>query len=72
MLKFLVIIAVIALAIWIFKNYGRSRPPRAAPGEDMVRCMHCGVHLPKSESLVTRGAFFCSDAHRRLHQEKND
>ncbi|MGH8728588.1 MAG: PP0621 family protein [Burkholderiales bacterium] len=73
MLKLLVIIAVIALAIWIWKGYGRSapKPRQAAPGEDMVRCVQCGVHLPKSESLIVRGSFFCSEAHRQLHQQKN-
>lgn len=72
MIKLLIIIAVIALVYWILKSYGkslsRSRP--APGGEDMVRCAQCGVHLPKSESLTVQGSFFCSDAHRLLHQQK--
>jgi len=36
-------------------------------GEDMVRCDHCGVHLPRSESLTTRGNFYCSADHQRQH-----
>jgi len=35
----------------------------------MVRCVYCGVHLPRSESLTSDGKFFCSDEHRRLHLE---
>jgi uncharacterized protein len=73
MIKLLLIIAVIALAYWILKSYGRSlsgsRP--ASAGEDMVRCVQCGVHLPKSESVLAQGNFFCSDAHRLLHQRKD-
>lgn len=38
----------------------------ATLSEDMVRCAHCGVHLPKSESYLSQGRFFCSDEHRRL------
>lgn len=73
MIKLLIIIAVIALAYWVLKSYVRSlsRPRPAPTGEDMVRCVQCGVHLPKSESLTVQGSFFCSDAHRRLYQQKN-
>lgn len=39
--------------------------PQTGAGEDMVRCSRCGVHLPRSESLLADGKFFCSDAHRR-------
>lgn len=57
----------------LLKSYGKSlhrdRPPVAGTGEDMVRCAHCGVHLPKSESVLSDGEFFCSDEHRRLHRE---
>ncbi|MEQ1838271.1 MAG: PP0621 family protein [Candidatus Nitrotoga sp.] len=42
--------------------------------EDMVRCVQCGVHLPKGESLVTGGAsepkYFCSEAHRRAYSNQ--
>jgi uncharacterized protein len=74
MIKLLIIIAVIALVFWLLKGYGRSisRQGSSAMGEDMVRCAQCGVHLPKSESLIVQGAFFCSDAHRQLHQRKSD
>jgi len=71
MIKLLVIIALIAFVYWVLKSYGRSfaKPGRAPAGEDMVRCAQCGVHLPKSESLRLEQDFFCSDAHRRLHQQ---
>ena len=34
----------------------------------MVRCAQCGVHLPRSESLVSGQVFYCSAEHRRLHR----
>lgn len=38
-------------------------------GENMVRCQHCGVHLPVSESLLSQGNYFCSNEHRLLHDK---
>jgi uncharacterized protein len=34
--------------------------------EQMVPCAHCGVNLPLSEALESRGRFYCSEEHRRL------
>ena len=69
--------ALIALLFfWVIRSYRRAlkkrqeeahkeRPP--LEGEDMVQCMYCGVHLPRSESITSEGNVFCSDEHRRLH-----
>lgn len=74
---FFILIAV--LFLWLISSYRRAlkkrheEQARKAPGpatlegEDMVRCVHCGVHLPRSESITSEGKFFCSDEHRRLH-----
>ena len=71
--KILLIVAVFALVYFIVRGYARAvaRAPREESavegGEDMVRCRHCGVHLPRSESLGSGEAVFCSEEHRRLH-----
>jgi uncharacterized protein len=69
--KFLVIFLALLLAYWIFKSSrkpgGRGRPPQGSTGEDMVRCDQCGIHLPRSESITTRGNFYCSAEHQREH-----
>ena len=39
--------------------------------EEMVRCAHCGVHLPRSESVTSQGAFFCSNDHRLEHLDSS-
>jgi uncharacterized protein len=69
-LIFLVLAVVIVWAV--LKSHGKSRsrgePPRTPAAEDMVRCVHCGVHLPRSESHVSGGNFFCSEDHLRLHR----
>lgn len=35
-----------------------------APGEAMVQCARCGVHLPQSEALDRDGRHYCSADHR--------
>jgi len=32
----------------------------------MVRCAHCGIHLPRSEALLQGGHTWCSAEHARL------
>ena len=74
-MKFLLLVLGLAVAYWIFKAYKRKlsrgpKPPAPATGvaEDMVRCAQCGVHMPRSESLMSGQAFYCTSEHRRLHQ----
>ncbi|WP_157662743.1 PP0621 family protein [Sulfuriferula sp. AH1] len=43
-------------------------PPQSRSAEDMVRCKHCGVHLPRSEAVGTEAAWFCSEAHQREYR----
>jgi uncharacterized protein len=34
----------------------------------MVQCVHCGVHLPRSESVTGNGRSYCSQEHQQLHE----
>jgi uncharacterized protein len=67
-MKYLLLIAFVAVIWWAWRK--RSLPPGQPPApaarepEAMVVCAHCGVHLPKSDSVADRGLHFCSDAHR--------
>ena len=67
---FLLVVALL-VGYWIAKRYRKRVDARdaAAPrgDENMVRCAQCGVHLPRSESLVTRGRYYCSAEHQRQH-----
>lgn len=31
--------------------------------EDMVQCVHCAVHLPRSEAFLVNGKIYCSKNH---------
>jgi uncharacterized protein len=73
----LIKILLLAVGVWLIytllKNYGRSVEKEEEPAspsqieEDMVRCVHCGVHLPRSEAIQSQDEFFCCDEHHRLH-----
>ncbi|WP_250509494.1 PP0621 family protein [Caballeronia sp. GACF4] len=35
--------------------------------DPLIRCVQCGVHTPRSESIVVAGQRFCCDEHARRH-----
>ncbi|MGA9917064.1 MAG: PP0621 family protein [Paraburkholderia sp.] len=51
---------------------GGAREPHAPPqlAEPMIRCTECGVHAPKSDSVVVAGQPFCSAAHAQRHSAR--
>lgn len=70
MAKIILVVLGLLLVYWILKSYrhrvdrgGDKTPPATA--ENMVQCARCGVHLPRSESITTRGRFYCSPEHQR-------
>ena len=70
-LLFLAVIA--AVVYWLLKSYRKQLhedEELSGKTEDMVRCAHCGVHLPKSESIPAGNAYYCCEAHCRAHYDK--
>ena len=69
MARLLVLVALVAVAIWLLRRAlagpPREREAEARPGE-LVRCAHCGVHLPLAEAREREGRRYCSDEHARL------
>ncbi|OWT74705.1 MULTISPECIES: PP0621 family protein [unclassified Achromobacter] len=48
-------------------NNGRpTRPAAVQQAEQMVRCAHCGIHLPRSEAVLSAGETYCGQEHARL------
>lgn len=78
-MKFLLWALVIAIVVmWLTRgkkissNTGttgrNAAPPPGNATERMVRCAHCGVYLPASESITSSsGKAFCSEEHRLQH-----
>lgn len=74
-MKYLLVLAVVAVAIWIWRNNRRediraaaprpARPPAVPGPQAMVRCAHCGLHLPAADAVSGRSASYCTVAHRQ-------
>lgn len=70
MSRLLFLIAIAAAVYLLLKSYRKELPPQDnTVAEDMVRCAHCGVHLPRSESILTGGNFFCCAEHRDAYRK---
>jgi len=70
MSRLLLLIAIAVVVYLLVKSYRRDVPRQdKSVAEDMVRCAHCGVHLPKSESIMAGGQFFCGVAHRDAYRK---
>lgn len=65
--KLLFYILLALLVYQVIKKRSRPLPPQEPRREveDMVRCARCGVHLPRSEAIMSGGEFYCCDAHRK-------
>lgn len=73
MLKWLLVIAVLVVVVLLMKSAARraglpKHEAREAQVEDMVRCHVCGVNLPRSEAILSRGRFYCGEEHRRQNE----
>lgn len=68
----LALVALVGWKVWTASQrriaQSRRTPPAGAPDavESMVRCAHCGVHLPASDAVAADGRVYCSPAHRDL------
>lgn len=73
----LIRILIIALVAWLLlrmiKNWAnraaQKQKDRRSQVETMVRCQHCGLHVPKKEALESDNKYYCSREHLRLHQD---
>ena len=80
MLKVLLLLALVAIGIWMLTTKSRiarrqdkpASPKDAGDGgagmgpQAMVRCAHCGLHLPAVDALSVGSESYCGEPHRRL------
>ena len=68
MLRMVIVVVLVVLAVWLVRRALRAphgRAPLAKEGE-LVRCAHCGLHLPRVDAREAAGALYCSEEHARL------
>jgi uncharacterized protein len=72
-MKALVVLAVLAFGIWLWRSGRRTANKPVAPAQgreaqaiDMVACAHCGVHCALPDATEGRKGHYCSPEHRRL------
>lgn len=81
MAKFLlwavVIIAILMVSriLNIKKNIAKNSPQNQfkrpnLKSEEMVRCEHCNIYLPRSEAYMSQGKTWCSPDHAKLGLKK--
>ncbi|HLT99057.1 MAG TPA: PP0621 family protein [Burkholderiaceae bacterium] len=46
--------------------------PDMSEAESMVRCQHCGIHLPRSEAFLSNGKTWCGPEHARIGSRPSD
>ena len=74
---FIIILAVLFAARLITRSTSKSESPgklgskpaekpNMVGAEAMVRCQHCGIHMPRSEAYLSDGETWCGPDHARL------
>lgn len=74
-MKFLLLLLVVLVGVWLVMRPRKPVPPTSSPApmpaaspQEMVRCTHCGVYLPRVHALPGQGGVFCDAAHRAAHE----
>lgn len=73
MTRILLFVGVALLAVWLWRSSRRTDDEQASDGkpasptgpQEMVRCAHCGLHLPLADAVTGRAGVYCSDEHRQ-------
>jgi len=71
-MRILVLIAIGLLLYIIISNLLRkNRTSPTVMTEKMVKCSHCGIHIPKKEAVHSGDDFYCTQAHLDDHRQVN-
>lgn len=70
-MKALLLLLLVLGGVWLWRKRApppnQVDPPKAPPAispQDMVRCGHCGLHLPGSEAIAGKYGVYCSTDHQ--------
>lgn len=69
-LRTLIFLLLLGLVVWLIRrwllNKGAGQARQQKPGGRMLRCAHCGLHVPEDEALISDGQSYCCEQHRQL------
>ena len=80
MFRILFIVVLLVVGFMLLKSYQRKqliqrRHNQAAEkitrNTRMVRCAHCGLHVPEQEAITVGGEHFCTRDHQIQHSTQN-
>lgn len=71
-MKYLLVLLVVVIGLFALLGRSRRAPPPAQgmpaaspPPAAMLSCAHCGLHLPRDETVSdAAGRVYCGEAHR--------
>jgi uncharacterized protein len=69
-MKLTVLLLALLGGVWLWQRGGRVKDAQAptrepAAPKPMLRCAHCGVHVPGEEAVAGQRGSYCGAAHRR-------
>jgi uncharacterized protein len=74
-MKIVLVLIAVLVGVWLFRSSRRAsrnptKPERSSANPavaqlEMVRCLHCDLHLPKSDAVTGRRGIYCSLEHRQ-------
>ena len=72
----LLLVGFLLLKSWlrkleIMKQQNRQPSGQSKNNTRMLRCLHCGLHVPESEAISQGGNHFCSLEHAKQHLTKS-
>ncbi|AYC35140.1 hypothetical protein D3880_18965 [Pseudomonas cavernae] len=68
-------IVLIAVAVWLWRHFNRPSRRRSKTESGttpMVRCAHCGVHVPQDRALQQDAHWYCSQDHLLQGPQRSD
>ena len=68
-MKLLLILGLVLVGVWLWRSsretprQRKPAPPANTVPQEMVRCAHCGMHLPASEAVPGKKGLYCGPEH---------
>jgi len=70
-MKIFIILVALAAIFWAWRTLSGSRQgvhmsSRQKEEKNMVACIHCGLHIPQDEAVISQQQYYCCKEHSLL------